>query len=412
MITLDGSLGITTPGLTNTGTETIVNLTTTGNTILGNASTDTLNVGNGNLVTDASGNVGIGTASPVGDVTRYLNIVGAGGAGIFLNDSNQGSTATDGATLQAAGTNTYLYNREAGFMAFGTSNSEKMRIDSSGNVGLGVTPSAWWTGSKALQISGTTLEGRALLTQLWTNGYLNSAGTTELYIANGYSTKYRQDSGEHRWYTAPSGTAGNAITFTQAMTLDASGKLGVGTAPTYTGHFVNTTDAASASFGIMAQAATVTNQYGLYIELAGDPNNTTNYFFSFLGSSTTRAVLRANGGLANYSANNVNLSDERVKKDIVNAGSYLDKICAIPVRTFLYKDQTDTQLNLGVIAQEVEVVAPELVDVSGFGETPEDGIPLKAIYQTDLQYALMKCIQEQQALITSLTARLELLEAK
>ena len=32
-------------------------------------------------------------------------------------------------------------------------------------------------------------------------------------------------SGEHRWYTAPSGTAGNAISFTQAMTLDTSGSL-------------------------------------------------------------------------------------------------------------------------------------------------------------------------------------------
>lgn len=63
-IVLDGTTGITTPGLTNTGTETLVNLTTTGNTILGDASTDTLNVGNGGLIKDASGNVGIGTASP------------------------------------------------------------------------------------------------------------------------------------------------------------------------------------------------------------------------------------------------------------------------------------------------------------------------------------------------------------
>jgi hypothetical protein len=39
----------------------IVNFTTTGNTVLGDASTDTLNVGNGGLVKDASGNVGIGT---------------------------------------------------------------------------------------------------------------------------------------------------------------------------------------------------------------------------------------------------------------------------------------------------------------------------------------------------------------
>ena len=37
------------------------------------------------------------------------------------------------------------------------------------------------------------------------------------------------ESGGHAWYTAPSGTAGNAISFTQAMTLDASGRLGIGT---------------------------------------------------------------------------------------------------------------------------------------------------------------------------------------
>jgi len=124
-------------------------------------------------------------------------------------------------------------------------------------------------------------------------------------------------------------------------------------------------------------------------------------------SSATRADIRADGGLANYSANNANLSDQRVKTDIQDAGGYLAKICAIPVRTFKYKDQTDDLLNLGCIAQEVEAVAPELVDPSGFGETPDDGVPLKAIYQTDLQYALMKCIQEQQALIQSLKARLD-----
>ena len=81
------------------------------------------------------------------------------------------------------------------------------------------------------------------------------------------------------------------------------------------------------------------------------------------------------------------------------------------MRTFLYKDQTDTQLNLGVIAQEVESVAPELVDVSGFGETPKDGVPLKAIYQTDLQYALMKSIQELKAIVDAQAVRIAALEA-
>ena len=45
------------------------------------------------------------------------------------------------------------------------------------------------------------------------------------YIATGTATYYNQQNGVHSWYYAPSGTAGNAITFTQAMTLDASGNL-------------------------------------------------------------------------------------------------------------------------------------------------------------------------------------------
>ena len=147
-ITLDGTTGITTPGLTNTGTETIVNLTTTGNTILGDASTDTLNVGNGGLVKDASG-----------------------------------------------------------------------------NVGIGVTPSGWATAYKALQVKGA---GLVYITdddsRYMQNSYYNS-GASPTYITTNPASMYRQGSGYHFWYTAPSGTAGNAITFTQAMTLDASGNL-------------------------------------------------------------------------------------------------------------------------------------------------------------------------------------------
>jgi hypothetical protein len=153
--------------------------------------------------------------------------------------------------------------------------------------------------------------------------------------------------------------------------------------------------------------------YGPLVSFTGQaPNNTTSIFFVCADSSATRAEIRSNGGLANFSANNVNLSDERLKTDIQPAGSYLSKICAIPVKTFLYKDQSDSEPNLGVIAQDVEAVAPELVDASGFGETPEDGVPYKTIYQTDLQYALMKCIQEQQQMIETLQAKVAALEAK
>jgi hypothetical protein len=128
----------------------------------------------------------------------------------------------------------------------------------------------------------------------------------------------------------------------------------------------------------------------------------------------TRFFVRVDGGVANYSANNQNLSDARVKNNIELADGYLDKICAIPVKLFNYKDEPEgTQKSLGVIAQDVEAVAPELVNArDGFGVEDVNDEPLKMVYQTDLQYALMKCIQEQQAIITDLKARIEALENK
>jgi len=147
-----------------------------------------------------------------------------------------------------------------------------------------------------------------------------------------------------------------------------------------------------------------TTPYGLGIAHNTDSNGTGNEFLYLTGAGTLRMSVRSNGGVVNVQANDANTSDVRLKKNIELAGNYLDKICAIPVKTFLYKDQTDEFLNLGVIAQDVEAVAPELIDSSGVGETPEDGIPLKGIYQTDLQYALMKAIQELAAKVAKLEA--------
>jgi hypothetical protein len=119
-----------------------------------------------------------------------------------------------------------------------------------------------------------------------------------------------------------------------------------------------------------------------------------------------RFYVQANGGVANYSGNNTNLSDERTKENIEPASSYLNKICAIPVKTFNYKDEpAGEQKTLGVIAQDVEAVAPEFVNNDGFGETKEGEIPLKSVYTTDLMFALMKSIQELNAKVAALEAK-------
>jgi len=197
--------------------------------------------------------LGIGTSSPA----VKLDVNGVGGAlsavnpplqvwdttalaaniggGIAFGGNYTGSTKTNWAGiagLKENGTD----NNYSGYMAFytrtnGSGNAERMRLDSSGNLGLGVTPSAWSNmramdiGDGAFSISadgGGTGDG-----SLTWNGYYNGSNWIYKYTG-GVATRYRQSETGHAWFTAPSGTAGNTISFTQAMTLDASGRLAIG----------------------------------------------------------------------------------------------------------------------------------------------------------------------------------------
>jgi hypothetical protein len=105
--------------------------------------------------------------------------------------------------------------------------NDSVTIDTSGNVGVGVTPSAWGAGYTAIQNRQTSwFATSARDANFSANVYVDAVGYK--YIATAQSSLYTQYQGAHSWYTAPSGTAGNAITFTQAMTLDSLGNLLVG----------------------------------------------------------------------------------------------------------------------------------------------------------------------------------------
>lgn len=116
-------------------------------------------------------------------------------------------------------------------IAWATNSTERLRLDASGNLGLGVTPSAWYSTLKALQIGGTASvshlnAGAGNQQANYGNNFYYNASGVEIYIQSTGAQRYRQLSGAgHVWEIAPSGTAGNAISFTQAMTLDASGNL-------------------------------------------------------------------------------------------------------------------------------------------------------------------------------------------
>jgi hypothetical protein len=100
----------------------------------------------------------------------------------------------------------------------------QMTLDALGNLGLGVTPSAWG-GYTAIQIGqGALSNGNGSnVVNVHSNAYYN--GSNYIYIANGEASLYQQAGGGHNWRIAPSGTAGNPVTFTQAMTLGNDGNL-------------------------------------------------------------------------------------------------------------------------------------------------------------------------------------------
>lgn len=173
------------------------------------------------------------------------------------------------------------------------------------------------------------------------------------------------------------------------------------------------TNSGAEAFWVTNAAATATNQFGQGIQLAGDPNNTSNFFLFCQGNATERATIRSNGGLANFSANNVNLSDLTVKPYYESIGG--EKLSAMwdahrdtDWGLFKYADQTHDDLNVGYNAQDIEekwaTVAPWLV------EQDKDG--KRWVYQEDLHNAGHAILAEAQRRIEALQARVAELETQ
>ena len=176
----------------------------------------------------SSGEVGIGTSSPSFPSGSGLAIYNSSVPRLKFSNSTTGDASTDGTNLLVSGSDFYIQQREAASVIIATNGADRATIDSAGNLGLGVTPSAWNTSNKAFQFSSSgVLFGETGNTYLGSNIFVNSGGDNR-YITTNFASMYRQVDGKHLWYTAASGTAGNSITFTNPMTLDASGNLLVG----------------------------------------------------------------------------------------------------------------------------------------------------------------------------------------
>jgi len=341
------------------------------------------------------------------------------GSDVLPIDSSGNLTAPNNLTVTGTVTQTGGATFNGGISGNVAFDTDTLYVDATNNrVGIGTS-----SPQGALEIVGGAAAGSGF-------SQTRSGHPSYAITCGGTNTVYHsiKASGSSNWYNyfeaIDDGTDISALKFatgagTERMRVDSSGDVLVGTTSTSNvagvpTHHMFVRSATDAQWTLTLQNSSASGgARGLCVNYSGQsPNNTNMEPMFFSDSVNYRFALRSNGGIANYSANDVNLSDRREKTNFAPAKSYLQTICSIPVQTFNYIDQNlqeDDGLTLGVVAQDVQAVAPELVTESDWGS---DGNPKMrlSVYQTDLTYALMKCIQEQQDIIKALETRIQTLE--
>jgi hypothetical protein len=378
------------------------------------------------------------TTTSLGNVTLTNVTISSGNVTVSAGSNTSPSITTVGDT------NTGIFFPAADTIAFAEGGVETMRLDSAGNMGLGVTPSAW--------ASRTVLEVGAA-----GNAFV-SGGAGDVYVTEGcyynagwkygnslYATAlYNQYRGTHSWSTAASGTAGNTISFTQAMTLDASGNLGVGeTSPTFrisikgdtsvksgmnfkntvqnqelqigcsagsTDSFFNTISSSPIYFGTNnTERVRIGASGGLAIQQGLSVGTPTVYLSSIFFAS---AVLSAGAGTYPLKWNSstgivtYDTSSRLVKENIEDSPYGLTEVLQLKSRKYHRTD--DQRDEIGLVADEVQAVMPEFVPLVAKSIFTKDEADTELIAggvnYDKLTSVLIKAIQEQQALITQLQA--------
>ena len=438
----------------------------------------------GNVLTSIGGvwvsNVAVSGAAAGANTQVQYNNSGALGASANLTFNGTTLTANTLNLTNALGTTyggTGLTSFTANGVVYASSSSAlttgSALVFNGTNFGLGVTPSAW-SGVNAFEMTaGTSLGSNASvpLTFLNANCYYN--GSNWIYKTSYFANQYIQDAteGKHKWFNATSGTAGNAITFTQAMTLDTSGNLLVGnttetstTTPvrissggTYgttllngmkvlafdsvsgTKHgmgiiagalYLNTGDSTNITFGISNaekmrldtsgnllvgtttfRARCTVEGNSLLTAVPYDSNDTRND-----ASSSASFYFRRLGTIVGdisttttATAYNTS-SDYRLKENIQPMQNALAKVAALKPVTYNWKSNgSDGE---GFIAHELAEVCPHAV-VGEKDAVNEDGsIKSQGIDTSFLVATLTAALQEAHSLIKDLQTRVAQLEAK
>ena len=324
-----------------------------------------LHVSTGTTTNALAGNAVAGFTSG-GNAVISFNVPDANAAGLFFG----------------YGGNAYWAGMErdgAAGLRFVVAGNE-MRIDSSGNLGLGVNPSAWFGNRKAFQVGlGGSIAGAAnYFTELRSNSYLDS-GAVERYISSNAASYYYLGGGTHAWFRSTSTPViGNDPVFSQAMTLDASGNLFVGTT------------SSSPNPGLFVSPLG-------YMTLGNNAQASGFAFVSFDRSGTNIGSITQNGTTA--VAYNTG-SDYRLKNitgPITTSGAYIDSLKPVEGTW-----KADGSTFVGLIAHETQEVSRTTVATG-----TKDGEQMQG-----MDYSSAEIIANLIAELQSVRTRLAALEAK
>jgi hypothetical protein len=305
--------------------------------------------------------------------SNYHKISNTGGTLIWGVESSAGGSLLVGASAYEA----IIGTQTSDNLVFGTDNTKRMTLDASGNVGINVTPSAWAapTGGSVIEmVNGASFASRSDQPGIYAllNAYHN--GANWIYKATAAASQYFQNAGVHSWSTAPSGTAGNTISWSESMRIDSSGNLLVGRTSTIT-FSTNTTD------GIVLSPSRIDISAASLCRISQLRDSTGTYDRFYNGASIVGSIT----GTTSATAYNTS-SDQRLKENIADADDAGSKVDAIQVRQFDWKIDGSHQ-DYGMVAQELMTVAPEAV------HQPEDPEDMMGVDYSKLVPMLIKEIQ-------------------
>jgi len=414
---------------------------------------------------DSSGRVGIGTTSP-GNPLAISQTVSTtfGNAGTYLGlggtENTSGQTVLIGLGYKGAATNEYPAvigytatsnaGNQNGAIVFGTRSvttntapTERARIDSDGRLLVGTSSARSnfenSTLSAAVQVEGTDYAGsRLALIRNGGGGGINLCATGGASVGSNTAVSSGAGIGEIAFFGSDgsefvtgaliqafvdgtpgandmpgrlvfSTTADGAASPTERMRINNSGAFKASNTGTYSSstgpyhEFYQTTNTA----GLFIRG-TNASQTGTILELSGD-RTTTNASYSLIdaynGNISGRFSVRDSGNAVNTNNSYGAISDAKLKENIVDANSQWSDIKALQVRNYNFKEgQTHTQI--GLVAQEVELVSPGLVSESP--DRDEEGNDLgtvtKSVNYSVLYMKAVKALQEAMERIETLEA--------